>query len=132
VLPFSLPLHAPKPPITDRHRRRLILFTAGLTPTLSRPILTSVRTPPLPYSSSLRRGKLPSTEAAERHDSGEPKPAMVARPWWTGMPLRSMAHGVGSQFFLLKNKSKIQLISEILAYSPLSFIEIGVSSFSLF
>jgi hypothetical protein len=54
------------------------------------------------------------------------RPAMVARPWWTGMPLRSMAHGLGSQFFLLKNKLKIQLILEILAYSPLSFIEIKV------
>jgi hypothetical protein len=55
-----------------------------------------------------------------------PRPAMVAGPWWTGMPLRSMAHGLNSQFFLLKNKSKIQLILEILAYSPLGFIEIEV------
>jgi hypothetical protein len=55
-----------------------------------------------------------------------PRPAMVARPWWASMPLRSMAHGLSSQFFLLKNKLKIQLISEILAYSPLSFIEIKV------
>jgi hypothetical protein len=29
-----------------------------------------------------------------------PRPTMVAGPWWTGMPLRSMAHALDSRLFI--------------------------------
>jgi hypothetical protein len=83
-----------------------LLPTAGLTPSMCRPLSPMVRTPwsSSPFSST--HGKLPLTGAASSASSGEPTALPCSGPWWTGSIAGPRARGHGSLPFAFRNNTK--------------------------